>query len=98
MFFEGYERLLFYAGYALRNSDETDTVKGTNANDKKSPLLSLIIDEVNHEAYHDFKRNKRFLEIMLPPRLDDDLMDLMMDLLRYDELDLVFGMSQTFEP
>jgi len=53
-----------FSTLGLRNSDETDTVKGTNANDKKSPLLSLIIDEVNHEAYHDFKRNKRFLEII----------------------------------
>lgn len=40
----------------LRNSNETDTVKGTDADDKKSPSLSSTIDEANHEACHDLMK------------------------------------------
>jgi len=68
----------------LRNSNETD--KKDECDDKKSPSLSLTIDDVNHEACHDLMKTRRFLEVIFLLCLDDDLMNL----LRYDELDLVF--------
>ena len=48
-----------FSTLGLRNSNETDTVKGTYASDKKSPSLSLIIDEVNREAYHDLMKTEQ---------------------------------------
>jgi len=75
----------------LRNSNETD--KKDECDDKKSPSLSLTVDDVYHEAYHDLMKTGCFLEVIFLLCLDDDLMDL----LRYDELDLVFKVPRTFE-